>query len=78
MCTACLRNLREHPLTGDRYGITAEALLFAYLQRDEDKIARRMASLDRLVAEYPELRCPVHWSPAADRRTTDEQPQRSA
>ena len=54
------------PSAKDYYAVVSEALLFAYLQRDEAKIAKRLAQMDKVLTMWPELRCPVHAVKSAD------------
>jgi hypothetical protein len=57
-CRDCLNLLRKQQ--PDRYAVFAEALMFAYLQRDEAKIAKRLGQFEQLLEGG---RCPVHARP---------------
>lgn len=60
MCYLCLRNLQADIRTKELYATMSEAALFAYFQRDEDKIARRVGAIKGLLEQYPDLKCVVH------------------
>lgn len=60
LCPNCLISLRNNPVTADEYAVYAEAALFAYLQRDELKIARRLEMVRALLEKHPDHLCPVH------------------
>lgn len=59
-CQSCLNNLRDDPETADHYWTLAEAAMFAYMQRDEAKIARRLARIHLMLQEHPQKLCPRH------------------
>lgn len=56
LCRGCLRALSQE----DVYWIYAEALLFAYLQRNDERIRLRTRQMKGLLESFPHRRCPEH------------------